>query len=164
MIEIVESNYTKDGHEKIIIELLDGYATDIMGGSVSLPDNVRANLVEELEKRDGIHTVIAFVNGQAVGLVISIEGFSTFACKPLLNIHDVFVVSAFRGGGIATLMLKKVEEIALRRGCCKLTLEVLENNQPGKALYKSFGFVSYGLDPRQGRAMFLEKKLESSSN
>jgi ribosomal protein S18 acetylase RimI-like enzyme len=159
MIEIVESNYTKDRHEKIIIELLDGYATDIMGGGVPLPDNVKANLVDELEKRDAIHTVIAFVDGRPVGLAISIEGFSTFACKPLLNIHDVFVSPNFRGRGIAKMMLTKVEEIALRMGCCKLTLEVLENNRVGKALYKSFGFAAYELDPRQGRAILLEKKL-----
>ena len=159
MIDIVESNYTKDGHEKFIIELLDGYASDVMGGGVSLPDHVKANLVDELEKRDGIHTVIAFVNHQPAGLAICIEGFSTFVCKPLLNIHDLFVSSVFRGRGIAKMMLKKVEKIALRTGCCKLTLEVLENNRIGRELYKSFGFVPYGLDPRQGRAIFLEKKL-----
>jgi ribosomal protein S18 acetylase RimI-like enzyme len=159
MIEIVKSNYTKDGHEKIIIELLNGYATDIMGGGVSLSDTVKANLVKELEKRDGIHTVIAFVDDLPAGLVISIEGFSTFACKPLLNIHDVFVSPNFRGRGIAKMMLKKVEEIALQIGCCKLTLEVLENNIVGKGLYHSVGFVPYELDPSKGRAVFLEKKL-----
>ncbi len=159
MIEIVESNYTIDDHEKIIIELLDGYATDIMGGGVSLSDSVKANLVKELEKRNGIHTVIAFADSLPAGLVISIEGFSTFACKPLLNIHDVFVSPVFRGRGIAKMMLKKVEEIALRIGCCKLTLEVLENNVVGKGLYKSFGFAPYELDPGQGHAIFLEKKL-----
>lgn len=162
MIEIVESNYTKDGHEKIIIELLDGYATDIMGGGVSLSDSVKTNLVKELEKRDGIHTVIAFVDGLPAGLVISIEGFSTFSCKPLLNIHDVFVSPNFRGRGISKMMLKKVEAIALRIGCCKLTLEVLEYNVVGKGLYKSFGFVPYELDPSQGRAIFLEKNYSSN--
>ena len=91
MIEIVESNYTKDRHENIIVELLDGYATDIMGGGVSLSETVKVNLVRELEKRNGIHTVLAFADDLAVGLVISIEGFSTFACKPLLNIHDIYV-------------------------------------------------------------------------
>lgn len=159
MIEIVESNYTRDGHEKIIIELLDGYATGIMGGGVSLSGSVKKNLVRELEKRDTIHTVIAFVDSVAAGITISIEGFSTFACKPLLNIHDLFVSPEFRGMGIAKQMLKKVDEIAAKKGCCKLTLEVLENNEAGKNLYRSLGFIPYKLDPAQGRALFLEKKL-----
>ena len=156
---IVETNYTKDGHEKIIIELMDHYATDIIGGGASLSDDVKANLVRELEKRDGIHTVIAFADGMHAGFAISIEGFSTFSCRPLLNIHDMFVSPGFRGRGISKMILKKMEEIALRIGCCKLTLEVLENNEVGINLYKSFGFAPYELDPSYGRALFLEKKL-----
>ena len=159
MIEIVESNYTRDGHEKVIIELLNRYATDIMGGGEPLPDSVKENLVRELEKRNGIYTVLAFVDEVAAGIAISVEGFSTFACKPLLNIHDVFVTPQFRGRGLAKQMLKKVEEIAIRIGCCKLTLEVLENNAVGIGLYRSIGFTPYELDPNQGQALFFEKKL-----
>ena len=159
MIEIVESNYTADGHEKTIVELLNDYATDIMGGGAELTEDVKTNLVKELEKRDNIHTVLAFVDGKPAGLVISIEGFSTFVCKPLLNIHDVVVSTKFRGRGISKLMFKKVEEIAVRLGCCKLTLEVLEGNEVARGLYKSLGFISYELDPKMGKALFLEKKL-----
>lgn len=159
MIEIVESNYTADGHEEFIAELLDEYASDITGGGVGLAENVKANVAKELEKRDNIHTVIAFVDGKPAGLVISIEGFSTFVCKPLLNIHDVIVSSRYRGQGIAKMMLGKVEEIALRSGCCKLTLEVLEGNTMAINLYESAGFKPYQLDPEMGKALFLEKKL-----
>ncbi len=159
MIEIVESNYTADGHEKFICELLDEYATGITGGGVGLSENVKTNVVKELEKRDNIHTVIAFVDGKPAGLVISIEGFSTFACKPLLNIHDVIVSSEYRRRGIAKMMLGKIEEIALRSGCCKLTLEVLEGNKTARNLYESAGFNPYQLDSEMGKALFLEKKL-----
>ena len=159
MIKIVESNYTSDGHGASIVQLLNDYATDIMGGSVELSERVKTNLVKELEKRDNIHTVLAFVEGKAAGLAISIEGFSTFSCMPILNIHDLVVPPEFRGRGISKLMLRKIEEIALRLGCCKLTLEVLEGNEVAKNLYKSMGFNSYELDPKMGRALFLEKKL-----
>ena len=159
MIEIVESNYAADGHEEFITELLDEYAADITGGGAGLSAHVKANVVKELEKRENIHTVMAFIDGKPAGLVISIEGFSTFACKPLLNIHDVIVSPRYRGQGIAKMMLGKVEEIALRSGCCKLTLEVLEGNAPARNLYESAGFKSYQLDPKMGKALFLEKKL-----
>ena len=159
MIEIVESNYTRDGHQDFILKLLDEYAADITGGGKGLSKDVKSNLVKELEKRKNIHTVIAFVNGKPAGLVISIECFSTFACKPLLNIHDVIVSPEYRKKGIAKKMLEKVEKIALASGCCKLTLEVLEGNKIARNLYKSLDFNSYELDPTMGKALFLEKKL-----
>jgi ribosomal protein S18 acetylase RimI-like enzyme len=159
MIEIVESNYTADEHEKIIVQLLNDYATDIMGGGAELSEKVKTNLVKELEKRENIHTVLAFEDEKPAGLVISIEGFSTFVCQPLLNIHDVVVSPEFRGKGISKMMFKKVEEIAIRLGCCKMTLEVLEGNDVARNLYKSLGFISYELDPKMGKALFLEKKL-----
>lgn len=37
-------------------------------------------------------SVLAFDADQPVGLINAIEGFSTFACKPLINIHDVIVL------------------------------------------------------------------------
>ena len=159
MIEIVESNYTKDGHQEFITKLLDEYASDITGGGKGLSEDVKSNLVKELEKRKNIHTVIAFVDKKPAGLVISIESFSTFACKPLLNIHDVIVSPEYRKKGIAKKMLGKVEKIALTSGCCKLTLEVLEGNKIARNLYKSLDFNSYELDPAMGKALFLEKKL-----
>uniref|UniRef100_UPI0035583619 GNAT family N-acetyltransferase n=2 Tax=Pseudomonadota TaxID=1224 RepID=UPI0035583619 len=56
-------------------------------------------------------------------------------------------------------MLAKVEEIARQRGCCKLTLEVLEGNEVAKAAYQKQGFDGYQLDPQMGRAMFWQKVL-----
>ena len=50
MIEIVESNYTADGHEEFIAELLDEYASDITGGGVGLPEDVRQMLEKNLRK------------------------------------------------------------------------------------------------------------------
>jgi ribosomal protein S18 acetylase RimI-like enzyme len=56
-------------------------------------------------------------------------------------------------------LMAAVETEARRRGCCKLTLEVLEHNQHARKLYDAVGFASYQLDPTTGRALFLEKKL-----
>ena len=158
MIEIVESRYTASGHRKCIVNLLNDYAEGIRSGA-GLPDGVKTRLVDELEKRNNIHTVLAFVDGKAAGVAISIESFSTFMCMPILNIHDVVVSKEFRGRGISKMMLGKVEKIALRLGCCKLTLEVLEHNEVAKNLYRSLGFAPYELDPKMGMAQFWEKKL-----
>jgi len=88
-----------------------------------------------------------------------VEGFSTFACKPLLNVHDIAVLSGHRRQGVAAALLAAIEALARELGCCKLTLEVLSNNLPAQAAYRKVGFHSYRLDPKAGQAMFWQKKL-----
>ena len=87
------------------------------------------------------------------------EAFSTFACKPLVNIHDIAVSSEFRGKGISQKMLAVVEEIARKKGCCKITLEVLQGNRVAQNAYRKFGFDNYALDPEAGHAEFWQKSL-----
>ena len=159
MINIVEADLALPEHATALIQLLDEYARDPMGGGQSLPFYARDNLVSELGRRPTAHIVLAFIEGHPAGLVISFEGFSTFACRPLLNIHDVIVVSEHRGCGLCKRMLDAVETHALKLGCCKMTLEVLEGNTLAQSAYRSHGFAGYELDPRIGKAMFWEKKL-----
>ena len=94
-----------------------------------------------------------------VGLINCVEGFSTFTGQPLLNVHDIVVLESCRRQGIAGALLAHVESVARDRGCCKLTLEVLEGNQGARQAYENFGFAAYQLDPAMGRALFMEKKL-----
>jgi GNAT superfamily N-acetyltransferase len=159
MITIQPADLNKPAHASAVVHLLNAYAQDPMGGGEPLSDFTQANLVSEMAKRPTIHVVLAFVDGNPAGLINCIEGFSTFACKPLLNIHDVVVLADYRGQGISSQLLQKAEEIAKSLGCCKLTLEVLEGNQPAQAAYIANGFAGYQLDPQIGRAMFWQKKL-----
>ena len=159
-MNIIEADFSDPVHSEAIIKLLNDYALDPMGGGKELSDFVKTSLTKELQKRDGAHAILAFIDGEAAGLLISFEGFSTFACRPLINIHDIVVTSRHRGKGLAKKMLQMLEEIALGLGCCKLTLEVLEGNSAAQAAYKSFGFAGYELDPEVGKAMFWEKKLK----
>jgi ribosomal protein S18 acetylase RimI-like enzyme len=73
-------------------------------------------------------SVLAFDGREAVGLVNCFEGFSTFACRPLVNVHDLVVAASHRGRRVGEQMLAAVEHIARARGACKLTLEVLSAN------------------------------------
>jgi len=126
---------------------------------VPLSSEVLANLATELSKRPHAIVLLAWSEGHAVGLLIAFEGFSTFACRPLINIHDLAVLPKFQCRGVGKALMAAVETEARRRGCCKLTLEVLEHNQHARKLYDAVGFASYQLDPTTGRALFLEKKL-----
>jgi ribosomal protein S18 acetylase RimI-like enzyme len=159
MITIQIADLNNPAHASAVVYLLNEYAKDDMGGGEPLSTYSQANLVKEMAKRPTIHVVLAFVDGKPAGLINCIEGFSTFACKPLLNIHDVVVLAEFRGRGISSLLLKKAQAIAESLGCCKLTLEVLEGNKLAQAAYIANGFAGYQLDPEMGRAMFWQKKL-----
>jgi GNAT superfamily N-acetyltransferase len=158
-IEIIEADLTIEKHARAVIELMDEYARDPMGGGGGLSNYAKTNLISELAKRETARVILAFVDGQPAGLVNCLEGFSTFACQPLLNIHDVIVSLAYRGRGLSKLMLQAAEKIALDLGCCKLTLEVLEHNHIAQTAYRSFGFSGYELNPQMGKALFWEKKL-----
>lgn len=159
MVDIQLADFSNPFHASAVVYLLNEYAKDPMGGGEELSAFVKANLVNEMAKRSGVYAILAFVNGQPAGLANCIEGFSTFACKPLLNIHDMVVLAEYRGQGISSQLLKKAEEIANGLGCCKLTLEVLEGNKLAQVAYIANGFAGYQLDPEMGRAMFWQKKL-----
>ncbi|GFM81275.1 N-acetyltransferase [Pseudomonas cichorii] len=156
---VLQASYTNPVHAEAIGFVLNHYAEDVMGGGESLSADTRQQLAIELAKRPHAFSVLAFIANEPVGLVNCFEGFSTFACRPLVNIHDVAVLPQHRGLGICQKMLAKVEEIARQRGCCKLTLEVLEGNETAQRVYARQGFGGYQLNPEMGRAMFWQKTL-----
>lgn len=155
-------DYSNPQHMQALLALLDGYARDPMGGAEPLSDFAKANLPQALAARPHLFSVLAFdeaAGGQAVGLINCVEGFSTFACQPLVNVHDVVVAASHRGQGVAAQMLALVEQLARARGACKLTLEVIEGNKPAQKLYRRLGFDNYQLDPAMGQAQFMQKWL-----
>ena len=159
MIEVVRVRYDAPAHAAALLDLLDAYARDPAGGGEPLGDFARDHLIGELAARPFMFSVLAFDGDTPVGLVNAIEGFSTFACRPLVNVHDVVVASSHRGRGIAARMFAEVEAIARERGACKLTLEVLDGNASARTLYQRLGFTAYQLDPAMGHAQFLHKWL-----
>jgi GNAT superfamily N-acetyltransferase len=156
----VNLDSVSEKESKEIVELLNSYACDFMGGGEALAKYTQEHLVEELIKRKNFaHVFVARDGDKPIGLVISFEGFSTFNCRPLINLHDVTVIPEYRGKGVSRLLLSTVEEFARSINCCKMTLEVLEGNHPAKAAYTACGFKGYELDPTLGHAVFWEKKF-----
>jgi GNAT superfamily N-acetyltransferase len=158
-IEVVLADYRDPAQAAALVELLDGYARDPAGGGTPLSAQVRAELPAALAARPQAFSVLAYDDGQPVGLINCVEGFSTFACRPLVNVHDVVVAPSHRGQRLAQRMLERVEQEARARGACKLTLEVLSGNVSARKAYEREGFADYQLDPAFGSAMFMQKKL-----
>ena len=162
LVRVCRADYGRAGHAAAVVAMLDAYARDPMGGSQGLSDFTKSNLVAALLARPQAYSVLAFAGeGDAtpVGLVNCIEGFSTFACRPLVNVHDVAVLPGYRGQRIGERMLTLAEDIAIERGACKLTLEVLSGNAGAMRLYQRTGFANYELDPAMGQAGFMQKWL-----
>jgi ribosomal protein S18 acetylase RimI-like enzyme len=79
-------------------------------------------------------------DGEPVGLAVCFTGFSTFAARPLLNLHDLAVAPSHRGKGVGRRLLAAVEDAARAAGCCKVTLEVRTDNLTAQKLYRALGY------------------------
>lgn len=159
-LTVLRADYRNPEHAHALVELLDAYARDPAGGATPLGEFARANLANALAARPQAFSVLAYDGAQPVGLANCIEGFSSFACRALVNVHDLAVLPSHRGLRVGAQMLELVERIARERGACKLTLEVLSGNASAHALYARVGFASYQLDPAMGQAQFLQKWLD----
>ncbi|RYF76759.1 MAG: GNAT family N-acetyltransferase [Comamonadaceae bacterium] len=153
------ANYFDHADARALVSLLDAYARDPAGGGTALAADVLARLPAELARRPQAFSVLAFDGDGAVGLINCFEGFSTFAARPLVNVHDVVVLPEHRGRRLTARMLGCVEQEARRRGACKLTLEVLQGNLPALRAYERVGFAGYQLGAAMGSAVFLQKAL-----
>ena len=157
-IEIREADFGDAVHRAAIVDVLDSYASDPVGGGEPLNDDVRARLVPALENHPTALVLLAFSGTRAVGIAVCFFGFSTFQARSLLNVHDLAVIPEFRGAGIGRALLEGAEAHALRRGCCKLTLEVQDDNTRARALYESFGFTDFMVG-NSAATRFLTKPL-----
>ena len=156
---LVLADYSNERHAADVVAMLNCYAVSPAGGGKPLSDYARDNLIATLQQLPHAFSVLCYEGETPVGLANCIWGFSTFKCRPLVNIHDLVVAEGYRHQGIGQLIMAKVEELAAAKGACKLTLEVLENNAPAKRAYDKFGFQSFELDPEYGQALFMEKSL-----
>jgi ribosomal protein S18 acetylase RimI-like enzyme len=158
-IEIREADFDDASHCRGLLDVLDSYAAEPSGGGVPLSSEVRQRLIPALRAQPLALVLLAFVDGAPVGIASCFFGFSTFYAKPLLNVHDLAVLPAHRGRGVGRALLAAVEEHALARDCCKLTLEVREDNHGARALYHAHGFRDFDLAGKTYPTLFLSKAL-----
>lgn len=142
-----------------VLAMVDTYAQDPMGDGAPLRPETRANLIAGLRAFPTTRVFLAYDGDAAVGVAVCFLGFSTFAARPMLNLHDVCVASSHRGHGVGRALLAAVEAQARTEGCCKLTLEVLDQNHRALRTYLAAGFKRYALQEGAGEAIFLTKGL-----
>ena len=158
-IEIREADFAQAADAAGFLAVLDSYARSVTGGGTPLTADVAQRLVPALREQPGALVLLASYQGQVVGIASCFFGFSTFSARPLLNVHDLAVLPAFQGQGIGRALLSAAEERAVARGCCKLTLEVLESNTGARRLYHERGFRDFELAGVAQRTLFLVKPI-----
>ncbi len=158
-IQIIEADLRLPEHQEAVLAMVDAYSRDAMGEAKPLDPDVRARLIPGLQKHSTTLIFLAFDGDRPVGAAVCFIGFSTFAAKPLINIHDFVVLPASRGKGVGRRLLDAVEGKARELGCCKLTLEVMDNNHHALRMYRAAGFVRYAPQEKTGTAIFMSKPL-----
>lgn len=160
-ITIVQADLARTEHQEAVVAMLDAYARDPMGDAQPLSDYARTHLVAGLQGHPTTLVLLVFADQRPVGIATCFGGFSTFAARPLLNISDFYVAPELRGQGLGRALLAAIEAEARRRGCCRLTLEVQQNNSRARAIYGDFGFAQavYPADANGGGSLYLVKPL-----
>ena len=108
-----------------------------------------AELEKWIEVSENRVTVGAFDDN---GLIIGIAGLrreSGDKIRHKAQVWGVFVVPEARGKGVSRMMMNTlISEARLRVGLSHLCLSVAESQFSARALYKSIGFQTYGIEPR----------------
>jgi len=158
-LRIIHADLDDPRHAAAIVELIDLYAGSPSGGGRPLSEVVRREMIPGLKQHPSARVILAFEGETAAGVAVCFIGYSTFAARPLVNIHDLAVRPGMRGRGIGSQLLEAVETLARDHDCCKVTLEVRDDN-PARRLYERFGFD--GGTPGSSAHGFWTKRLDGA--
>jgi ribosomal protein S18 acetylase RimI-like enzyme len=137
-----------------VIKLLNDYMNDHMGNNRPMPKELGPQIISGLKKHPGFLGFFVLAGDQFAGLANCNVNFSTFQAKPLINIHDFIVAPEYRNIGAGHYLLNGIVNYASQNGYCRVNLEVREDNQTAKSLYKKNGFTDC-----VPKMMFWELKL-----
>lgn len=121
--------------------LFEQYMLDPMGDADTLEINQQEKLIEELAKRPYASIFFVLLDNKIAGFSTLFELFSTFKVMPYLYIHDFVIDKSCRGKGLGKIFMEFIVNLAKEKGCCKIALEVREDNAAAKLIYAKAGFV-----------------------
>ena len=77
--------------------------------------------------------------GRPIGFAVYYFTYSTFTCRPVLFIEDLFVLPEERGAGAGVALMKALARVAVRKGCRQMEWIVLDWNEPAIRFYQRLG-------------------------
>ncbi|MDR0560496.1 MAG: GNAT family N-acetyltransferase [Prevotellaceae bacterium] len=138
--KIIHCDFSEPKHLEAIATLINTYIDDEMGEGELLTELGQEDLIAGLKNHPKIIIMLAVSKGTFAGLLVAFENFSTFTAKPMINVHDVFVLKKYRSRGIGRQLMNHLITEARNRNCSRVTLEVRKDNFPAQNLYIDLGF------------------------
>jgi GNAT superfamily N-acetyltransferase len=84
---------------------------------------------------------LATSDGHPVGFAQLYPSFSSVELTRVFTLNDLFVVQAGRRVGVASALLRVVEQYAWSCGACRVSLNVVQQNVSAQALYQATGWL-----------------------
>jgi GNAT superfamily N-acetyltransferase len=84
-------------------------------------------------------TVLACLNGSAIGFAVFFHSYSTFRGCAGLYLEDLFVEPPHRRHGYGKALLLHVARLAVERGCERIQWSVLDWNASAVEFYRNLG-------------------------
>jgi GNAT superfamily N-acetyltransferase len=83
--------------------------------------------------------LVAEIGDGVVGFALFHGTFSTWECRSGIWLEDLYVPVAHRRAGVGGVLLARVAEIAVARGCTRLEWNALDWNDPALSFYAKLG-------------------------
>ena len=90
-------------------------------------------------ERPYAETLIAEDDGEPVGFALFFHNYSTFLAQPGIYLEDLFVKPEHRGAGVGKMLLERLAQLAVDRGCGRLEWAVLDWNVDAIRFYERLG-------------------------
>lgn len=90
-------------------------------------------------RRRYFETLICTQAGRPIGFALYYFIYSTFACRPILFIEDLFVLPDQRGRGAGKALMSALARVAIRKKCSQMAWNVLHWNAPAIKFYRGLG-------------------------
>jgi diamine N-acetyltransferase len=97
---------------------------------------------EQMQKDYGLfNCLLAIKAGKIIGVASYFFAYYSWTGKALY-LDDLFVVEAYRGAGVGTLLFDAMEQMAEKENCTRLRWQVSNWNQKAIAFYRKRGAVT----------------------
>lgn len=98
-----------------------------------------------LSNPDRVRFIVAQVDSEIVGMISLHDAYSTWQARPYGVVHDVYVHPDHRGHKVGSALLAVAVEEALKRGYCRLEVQVQEDNESALHFYEAneYRFTGY---------------------
>ncbi|MDQ6598041.1 N-acetyltransferase family protein [Bacillus salipaludis] len=118
---------------------------------------------------DRFAVIVVEKNNEIIGWA-SLNPYSNRCAYAGVADLSIYIKREYRGKGIGSLLLKKIEQTAIKNNFNKIVLFTFPFNQLGQGLYRKNGFREVGVFKNQGKlngrlvdVMIMEKVFEMSS-